>query len=245
MGLTIDDEWENGPMIRRAGIPAFGLYCAAGLWIARHTTDGFIPADVAADLGTREWSAKLVTAGLWKVVEGGFQDVHYLRLNPSAEKVAERRRREAERKARWRDRKSGRTNESMSTRDAQQDKTRDTTRDTTRERGTVPLGQDTGRTLSPAASPPGRQGRAPAHARGAARAPTGQAPSSHVPSCPYPDRDPATCGICASERKAAPDQEPSPPAATATPPPATTTPTPAAGGPPVRRGWPRPPENAA
>jgi hypothetical protein len=218
MGLTIDDEWENGPMIRRAGIPAFGLYCAAGLWIARHTTDGFIPADVAADLGTREWSAKLVTAGFWKVVEGGFQDVHYLRLNPSADKVAERRRREAERKARWRDRKSGRTNELSSisrrdvprdnrhvpqdNRDVPRDSTRDKTRDATREGGPVPLGRDAGATLSPAASPPGRQGRAPAHARGAARAPTG-----HVASCPYQERDPATCGICASERKAAPDQD--------------------------------------
>ena len=102
MAFSLDDEWENGPMIRRAGVAAFGLYCACGLWVARHLTDGFVPADVAADSGTREWAAKLVDAGLWKVVEGGYHMPHYLDRNPSAEKVRLRREADAERKAKWR-----------------------------------------------------------------------------------------------------------------------------------------------
>src|SRR5882672_210068 len=102
MAYWLDDNWENGPMIRGAGTAAFGLYTVCGLWIARHGTDGFIPSDVATGLGTREWAAKLVACGLWECVEDGFRDVHYLVLNPSAAKVADSRRKEADRKARWR-----------------------------------------------------------------------------------------------------------------------------------------------
>lgn len=108
MAYALDDEWENGQMIRKAGTAAFGLYCRCGLWIARqgaNGTDGFIPADLAADYGTREWAAKLVDAGLWEVVEGGFHDRHYLKRNPSAEKVRERKAADAKRKAEWRARK--------------------------------------------------------------------------------------------------------------------------------------------
>jgi hypothetical protein len=111
VAYALDDEWENGRMIRQAGTAAFGLYTRCGLWIARQGpegTDGFIPADLAADYGTREWAAKLVAAGLWEVVEGGFHDPHYLKRNPSAAKVAERRAAEAKRKAEWRARQDGR-----------------------------------------------------------------------------------------------------------------------------------------
>lgn len=120
MAYSLDDEWENGPMIRRAGVAAFGLYCVCGLWIARHLSDGFVPADVAASNGSREWAAKLVDAGLWEVVDAGFYDPWYLLRNPSAEKVRARRAAEAERKAKWR---------------ARQQKTRDKTRDTRRTTG--------------------------------------------------------------------------------------------------------------
>jgi hypothetical protein len=108
VAYALDDEWDNGPMIRKAGTAAFGLYSRCGLWVSRqgeHGTDGFIPADLAADYGTREWAAKLVDAGLWEVVEGGFQDLHYLKRNPSAAKVGERKAADAKRKAEWRVRK--------------------------------------------------------------------------------------------------------------------------------------------
>lgn len=144
MAYSLDDEWENGPMIRRAGVAAFGLYCACGLWIARHTSDGFVPADVAASNGSREWAAKLVDAGFWKVVEGGFYDPWYLLRNPSAEKVRARRQAEAERKAKWR---------------ARQHKKRGT-RDETRDSARTPTGTDGGVPLS--LSPPKGEGRPPA-----------------------------------------------------------------------------------
>lgn len=114
MAFSLDDEWENGPMIRRAGVAAFGLYCACGLWVARHLTDGFVPADVAASYGTREWAGKLVDAGLWGVVEGGYLMPHYLERNKSAEQVRRRREADAERKAKWREAQSRRASQRQS-----------------------------------------------------------------------------------------------------------------------------------
>src|SRR6266700_6229427 len=103
MAYWLDDEWDGGPMIRRAGTAAFGLYTLCGLWIARHTTDGFVPADVAAEKGSKEWAAKLVDAGLWAIVEGGYRDLWYLELNPTALEVRERREKARKRQQRHRD----------------------------------------------------------------------------------------------------------------------------------------------
>lgn len=128
MAFSVDDEWENGPMLRRAGVAAFGLYCACGLWIARHLTDGFVPADVAAGYGTREWIAKLLDAGLWEAVEGGYRDPWYLLRNPSAEKVRARRQADADRKARWRERQHKKRG------------TRDETRESGGSHGVTPQG---------------------------------------------------------------------------------------------------------
>lgn len=120
MAYWLDDSWEGGPMIRRAGTAAFGLYTLCGLWIARHLTDGFIPADVAAEKGSKEWAAKLVDAGLWAIVKGGFRDVFYLELNPTAEEVRERQRKARVRQQRHRASKGTRKDDVV---------TRDTTRD--------------------------------------------------------------------------------------------------------------------
>lgn len=184
MAYSLDDNWENGPMIRRAGVAAFGLYCAAGLWIARHLTDGYIPADVAADLGSREWAAKLVAAGLWEVAEDGFHDPHYLLRNPSAEKVRQRQKAEAERKARWRQ--------------ANARKPASTTSD-------VPPGQDAGQTsgLPPGVTPEVRATPpTPKGVRGGARPPAspGGTVGRPLAECPQHQGSPAhNCGLCRSE----------------------------------------------
>lgn len=133
MAYWLDDDWDGGPMLRKAGTAAFGLYSRCGLWIARHLNDGFVPSDVAAELGTKEWAAKLVEAGLWAAVDGGFRDLHYLALNPSAEKVRARRQAEAERKAKWRSRRD-------KTRDTQRDSHVDTTRDSASPNPSPPKG---------------------------------------------------------------------------------------------------------
>lgn len=102
MAFSVDDAWDNGPEVTRAGTAAFGLYCRCGAWCARNLQDGFVPSEIAAAYGTPEWAARLVSAGLWETVEGGYRMPHYLDRNESAEQVRRRRKADATRKARWR-----------------------------------------------------------------------------------------------------------------------------------------------
>ncbi len=103
MAYLLDDDWDNDPRVVRAGTAAFGLYSRCGMWVARHLTDGFVPAEVATTYGTREWAAKLVDAGLWTTVVDGYQMVDYLALNASAEKAKARRVSNSRRQALFRD----------------------------------------------------------------------------------------------------------------------------------------------
>lgn len=103
MAFLLDDDWDNDPRVSRAGTAAFGLYSRCGMWAARHLTDGFVSSELAAAYGTREWAAKLVDAGLWETVEGGYQMPDYLRRNPSSEKVRARRALNSRRQALFRD----------------------------------------------------------------------------------------------------------------------------------------------
>lgn len=107
MAYLLDDDWDNDPRIIRAGTAAFGLYTRCGMYAARHLTDGFVPTEVATTYGSREWAAKLVDAGLWVIVEHGFQMPDYLERNPSAVVVRKRREQYAERQQRWRDKQNG------------------------------------------------------------------------------------------------------------------------------------------
>lgn len=104
MAYALDDGWDNCTPVARAGNAAFGVYSRCGIWVARNLTDGFIPGEIATAYGSPELARKLVDVGLWEAVEGGYVAVDYLLLNPTAEKVKARRKADAERKARWRDR---------------------------------------------------------------------------------------------------------------------------------------------
>jgi len=107
MAFLLDDDWDNDPRIIRAGTAAFGLYTRCGMYAARHLTDGFVPSEVATTYGSREWAAKLVDVGLWKIVEHGFLMPDYLDRNPSAAVVLKRREQYADRQQRWRDKQNG------------------------------------------------------------------------------------------------------------------------------------------
>lgn len=102
MAYALDDGWDNCTPVARAGNAAFGVYVRCGIWVARNLTDGFIPGEIATAYGSPELARKLVDVGLWETAEGGYVAVDYLSLNPTAEKVNERRKADAERKARWR-----------------------------------------------------------------------------------------------------------------------------------------------
>lgn len=105
MAFSIDDAWDTCTPVARAGNAAFGVYCRCGAWSARNSTDGYIPAEVALGIGSPELASKLVAVGLWEAAEGGWSMPHYLDRNESGAQVAARRKREADRKARWRERK--------------------------------------------------------------------------------------------------------------------------------------------
>lgn len=104
MAYLIDDSWDNcGPVIR-VGNAAWGVYVRCGTWVARNLTDGFVPAELAAAYGSPEYTRKLVDAGLWEAVDGGYRVVGYFPLNKTRDRVlAEReaaRKRQAARRAR-------------------------------------------------------------------------------------------------------------------------------------------------
>ena len=80
---------------------ALGTFTAGILYANKHTTDGFLPGHVVAhwphSRKPAQLTAALVAAGLWDVVEGGWQIHDYHDYQLSKEEVAKRRedRREA------------------------------------------------------------------------------------------------------------------------------------------------------
>lgn len=101
--FRVDDGFHNHPKVLTAGTAAAGLYCRCGSYAAQQLTDGFIPAAIAAAYGTPEWAQRLVAAGLWAVVDGGFQMPDFLEYNRSKEQIMEERHAKAERQKRWRE----------------------------------------------------------------------------------------------------------------------------------------------
>ncbi|MGH3382670.1 MAG: hypothetical protein ACRDP6_48875 [Actinoallomurus sp.] len=56
-----------------AGNAAMGLWVRAGSWCAQQLTDGIVPNDMIASLGNTAQAKRLVAAGLWERVEGGYR----------------------------------------------------------------------------------------------------------------------------------------------------------------------------
>lgn len=104
MAYWLNDDWEGAPFLGEIGMAAWGLYCACGLWVARHLTDGHVPNDLPRRY-TRKWREPvqlLVSKGLFNETGTGWFMPHYLDLNPSAEKARHQRKLAAERAARHR-----------------------------------------------------------------------------------------------------------------------------------------------
>jgi len=167
MAYWLDDGFDSWPEVVRVGSAATGLYVRCGSWIARNTQDGFVPAEIAAMYGTPEWVTKLVAAGLWSTEQAGYRDVKYFAMgNPPAEKMAARRKADADRKARWREKRDR----------SRRDETRDSSVSHMETDGVTPF--------SPSLPPLKGEGeRAPAM-RGAAPLPNGRHPPLSVAEDP-------------------------------------------------------------
>jgi hypothetical protein len=99
----IDDRLHGHPKATAAGLDGMGLWVLALSWSSAYGTDGFVPeAKVSGLGGNAELAQRLVNAGLWDRVPGGYQIHDYLDYNPSAEQVEAQRQANAERQARWR-----------------------------------------------------------------------------------------------------------------------------------------------
>lgn len=71
--FNVDDGFAFHQKSIRAGNAAIGLWVRSGSWCAQQLTDGFIPDDMVAVLGSAVQANRLVNAGLWEKVAGGFQ----------------------------------------------------------------------------------------------------------------------------------------------------------------------------
>lgn len=105
--VRIDDQLSDHPKIVAAGPDAAWLFITGLCYASRYLTDGFIPeAQVRrlSDVKNPSAAAKrLVSNGLWDVVEGGYMIHDYLDYNTDAETIKEHRKRNAERQSRHRD----------------------------------------------------------------------------------------------------------------------------------------------
>lgn len=94
-----------------AGNAAMGLWVRAGAWSMQTLTDGFVPHDVARQLGTRAEAKRLVAAGLWIEKDDGYEFHEWTQRQPSRAKVYADREANAERLRKWREdkKKAGET----------------------------------------------------------------------------------------------------------------------------------------
>ncbi|MEU9065854.1 hypothetical protein AB0D60_03020 [Streptomyces sp. NPDC048306] len=114
--FVVDDSAHMHPKLLAATNAGLGLWLRCGSYAAQHLTDGIVPGVIAKMYGTPGQIKKLVAAGLWhehghtcphtkcqQPAPGDYYMHDYLDpYNPSRAEVENRRRREAEKKARYR-----------------------------------------------------------------------------------------------------------------------------------------------
>ena len=76
-----------------AGVSAMGLWVRAGSWCAQTLTDGFVPEHMVPALadGDAGLAGRLVEAGLWRRVKGGYTFHEWAERQPSRQSIENRR----------------------------------------------------------------------------------------------------------------------------------------------------------
>lgn len=85
--FRVDDNLAFHSKTIAAGNGAMGLWVRAGSWSMQQLTDGKIPLHVARSMGTKAEANRLVSAGLWRESEGGYEFHQWHGRQPSAEDV--------------------------------------------------------------------------------------------------------------------------------------------------------------
>jgi hypothetical protein len=116
--FVVDDGAHSHPKMLAAKNAAVGLWTRIGSYVAQHLTDGHVPGDIARMYGTAPQIRKLVEVRLWHdsthtcgrcpAVRPGDYFMHdYAESgNPSRAEVLARRKREADKKAKYRARQN-------------------------------------------------------------------------------------------------------------------------------------------
>lgn len=115
--FRVDDTLPFNAKVTSAGNGAMGLWVRAGAWAMQQLSDGYIPTHAARSMGTKAEADRLVKAGLWVAVDGGYRFHQWLDRQPSREQVeadraaaAERQRRAREAAKERRDRETRKAN---------------------------------------------------------------------------------------------------------------------------------------
>lgn len=105
--FKVDDGFWGHPKQTALPPAPIALWVRAGSWSGAQLTDGFVPTHMVVMLGAKKRDADhLVTAGLWDVVDGGYQFHDWSKWQPTRDEVEKRRAEDAERKAEWRRKKA-------------------------------------------------------------------------------------------------------------------------------------------
>lgn len=104
--FKVDDGFHSHPKVLGCSLAAVGLWARAGSWCSDHEgTRGEIPKAVLLMFGAKPKLAReLVDAGLWDETETGWRFHDWDIYQPSAEELEEKRRKNAEKQQRWRER---------------------------------------------------------------------------------------------------------------------------------------------
>lgn len=104
--FKVDDGFHSHPKVLACSLAAVGLWARAGSWCSDHEgTRGEIPNAVLSMFGAKpKLAQELVDAGLWDKTETGWRFHDWDIYQPSAEELEEKRRKNAEKQQRWRER---------------------------------------------------------------------------------------------------------------------------------------------
>lgn len=102
--VKVDDQMPRHPKLLSLGkdrLVCQGLWLDGMCYASAYLTDGFVPA-AALERGSERYAERLVRAGLWEPVDGGFRIHDYHDYQPTRAAVTESRKRNAERQSRHR-----------------------------------------------------------------------------------------------------------------------------------------------
>jgi hypothetical protein len=107
--FKVDDRYWSHPKVMCLTTSARGVWLSAGSWAAAYLTDGHVPSRILFAIIPEPRSkvmaaaSELVAAGLWTVVDDGWQFHDWDDYQPTKEMVDAVRHADAERKRRGRD----------------------------------------------------------------------------------------------------------------------------------------------